>query len=160
MNLVNRLVFLLRALLVVLFAVLVVFQFLSFPGQFAYQAQQDPGFAGLRWPLTVFVFLELLCVQVVIVAIWRLLGLVRTDRIFSRQAFGWVDAIVAALGAGWLMFAGLSAWLVLAYADDPGTPMLLFALVIVGAVVTLLMVVMRALLHRATRLNTELEGVI
>ncbi len=47
-----------------------------------------------------FVFLELLCVQVVIVAIWRLLGLVRTDRIFSRQAFGWVDAIVAALGAG------------------------------------------------------------
>ncbi len=57
------------------------------------------------------------------------------------------------------MFAGLSAWLVLAYADDPGTAMLLFALVIVGgAVVTLLMVVMRALLHRATRLNTELEG--
>ena len=45
-------------------------------------------------------------------------------------------------------------------ADDPGLPMVLFLLVVCGAVLGLLMVVMRALLRQATTLRTDMESVI
>jgi putative transcriptional regulator len=57
----------LRIFLVVLFGVLVVFQTLSLPGQFAYMAQESPDLAYLRWPLTALSVFWVLCVQVVIV---------------------------------------------------------------------------------------------
>ena len=58
----------LRVFLVVLFAALVFFQVVSLPGQFAYMAEQDPGHAYLRWPLTAVTAFWVLCAQVVIVA--------------------------------------------------------------------------------------------
>ena len=42
----------LRVLLVLLFGILVVFQVMSLPGQFAYMAREDPEHAYLRWPAT------------------------------------------------------------------------------------------------------------
>lgn len=44
--------------------------------------------------LTIAAVVGLLCVQVVIVCTWRLLDMVRADRIFSQAAFRWVDGIV------------------------------------------------------------------
>ena len=44
--------------------------------------------------------------------------------------------------------------------DDPGTPLLLIAMVLAGGTVVLLMFVMRALLRQATALRSEMEGVI
>ena len=76
----------LRVFLVVLFGVLVVFQTLSLPGQFAYMAEESPDLAYLRWPLTAVTVFWVLCVQVVIVCTWRLLTLVRDDRIFSEDS--------------------------------------------------------------------------
>ena len=55
MTLVRRVVVPLRAALVLLFALLVVLQTLSFPGQFAHMAREHPDQADLRWPLTAFV---------------------------------------------------------------------------------------------------------
>ncbi len=155
----GRVVLPLRILLVVLFLILVVFQTFSFPGQFAHLAEQDPGSAYLRWPLTAFAAVEILCVQVVLVCTWRLLSLVQHDEIFSEGAFVWVDLIVGALAVAWVLFAGFAAFVVL-QADDPGVPLVLFALLLVGGVVALLVVVMRTLLRRATVLRTDLEGVI
>jgi hypothetical protein len=48
----HRVVLPLRGCLVLLFGILVVFQTLSLPGQFAYLARQSPELAYLRWPLT------------------------------------------------------------------------------------------------------------
>lgn len=155
----GRVVLPLKVLLVVLFLVLVLFQTFSFPGQFAYLAQQEPDLAYLRWPLTAFVALEILCVQVVLVCTWRLLSLVEHDRIFSEGAFVWVDLIVGALAVAWTLFAGFAAYVGFR-ADDPGGPLVLFALLLVGGVVGLLVVVMRTLLRQATTLRTDLEGVI
>ena len=45
-------------------------------------------------------------------------------------------------------------------ADDPGIGVALSFPLVVGAVVVLLVVVLRALLHQATALRTDLEGVI
>lgn len=159
MKLLDRVVLPLRALLVLLLVGLVFGQLVSIPGQFAHLAQEEPDLAHLRWPLTAFFVLEVLALQVVVVCTWRLLTLAHADRIFSAEAFAWVDGIVGAIAAAWLLYAAGAAWAI-AQADDPGTPILLIGVGLVGGVVTLVLVVMRALLHQATDLRLELEAVI
>lgn len=149
----------LRILLVVAFGLLVVFQTLSLPGQFAHMATEDPSRAYLRWPLTIFAVVEVACVQVVIVSTWKLLTMVKRDRIFSKAALAWVDAIVWAMLTAWALLLGAFIYIVL-NAEDPGVPMLLMLMLVGGAVLGLLMVVMRALLRQATALRTDMEAVI
>ena len=142
-----------------LFGILVLFQVMSFPGQFAHMAEESPDLASLRWPLTIVAELVLLCVQIVIVCTWKLLTMVKDDRIFSERSLVWVDAIVWAIGAAWAVLAGVLLYVGFT-GDDPGLPLLLTALLLGGAVLGLLMIVMRTLLLRATTLRTELETVI
>jgi hypothetical protein len=156
---VNRAVLPLRVSLVLLFGVLVLFQTVSLPGQFAHLAAESPESAYLRWPATAVTVFWVLCVQVVVVATWRLLTLVQRDRIFSEAAMVWVDAIVRAVAAGWAVLVG--AFLYVGFtASDPGLPLLLFLAVTGVTVLGLLMVVLRALLRQATTLRTDLEAVI
>ncbi len=150
---------LLRVSLVVLFGVLVLFQVMSLPGQFRYMAQQNPEMAYLRWPATVVTVFWVLCVEVVIVCTWQLLTLVRADRIFSAPSLVWVNGIVGAIVAAWLVLVGVLLYVGL-NADDPGLPLLLFLLTVGVTVLGLLLMVMRALLRQATTLRTDLEAVI
>lgn len=156
---VRRAVVPLRVFLVLLFALLVMLQTFSLPGQFAHMAEESPDDAHLRWPLTLLAVFWILCVQVVVVCTWRLLTLVERDEIFSDGALRWVDGIVAAIGAAWVVLCGV--FLAAGFtADDPGLPLLLFVVLLAGAVLGLLMVVMRALLRQATSLRTDMEAVI
>ena len=155
----HRAVAVLRVFLVLLFGILVVFQTLSLPGQFAYLARESPELAYLRWPLTAVSVFWVLCVQAVLVCAWKLLTLVKKDRIFSETSLAWVDAIVCAIAAAWVVLVGVFLYVGLR-AEDPGLPLLLFLLSVGVAVVGLLMVVMRALLRQATTLRTDLEAVI
>lgn len=159
MTLARRVVPLLQAALVLLFLLLVMLQWFSFPGQFAHVAREHPDEAHLRWPLTFFTGIEILCIQVVVVCTWRLLGMVRQDVIFTRQALRWVDVIIAALGTAWVLAAAGSLWAVWG-ADDPGAPLLLFVILLVAAAFSLVVVVMRELLRQAAGLRTELAEVI
>jgi hypothetical protein len=159
MQLVRRAVLPLRIVLVLTFAILLVFQTLSLPGQFAHMADEDPDFGPLRWPMTAIAVLEILCIQVVIVCTWKLLGMVEQDRIFSEQALRWVDAIIEAIAAAWLVLAGTFLYVGVT-ADDPGVPMLLLLMLLGGGAFGLLMVVMRALLQQATTLRVEMDAVI
>jgi len=157
---INRLaVVALRFVLVVAFLLLLLFQVMSIPGQFAHMAQENPDRANLQWPLTILFILEVACVQVVIVSTWKLLTMVKQDEIFSRGAFAWVDAIVWAIAAAWTMFAVFSAVVVL-NADDPGVPILLILMLVAGAALGLVVVVLRALLRQAADLRADLEAVI
>ncbi|AVT29287.1 DUF2975 domain-containing protein [Plantactinospora sp. BC1] len=149
----------LRVLLVLLFGVLVMFQTFSLPGQFAYMAEQSPELAYLRWPMTAVSVFWVLCVQVVIVATWKLLTMVKNDRIFSEASLAWVDAILWAIAAAWIVLVGVLLYVGFR-SDDPGLPLLLFLMSIGVAVLGLLMVVMRALLRQATTLRTDMEAVI
>ena len=149
----------LRLFLVAFFAILVMLETLSFPGQFAHMAKTHPEDAHLRWPLTALAVFFIVCVQVVIVATWKLLSLVQQDRIFSEQAFVWVNAIIGAIVAAWLVLAGLWLWVGL-HADDPGIVVMMTLFLIALSVLGLLMVVMRALLRQATALRTDMEAVI
>jgi hypothetical protein len=154
-----RAVALLRVFLVVLFAILVFFETFSLPGQFAYMARESPDLAYLRWPMTAVTVFWVVCVQVVVVSTWKLLTLVKRDRIFSEAAMGWVDTILWAILAAWVTLLGVFLYFGFR-ATDPGAPLLLFLLLVGVAVIGLLMLVMRALLRQATTLRTDLQGVI
>ncbi|WP_433393453.1 DUF2975 domain-containing protein [Micromonospora sp. KLBMP9576] len=149
----------LRIFLVLLFGILVLFQTFSLPGQFAHLAEESPEQAYLRWPATAVTVFWVLCIQVVIVATWKLLTLVRDDRIFSDASLGWVDAIVWAIAAAWVVLLGVFLYVGFT-ASDPGLPLLLFLMLVGVAALALLMVVMRALLRQATTLRTDMEAVI
>jgi hypothetical protein len=155
----HRAVAALRVFLVLLFGILVVFQTLSLPGQFRYMAQESPNDAHLRWPATAVAVFLVLCVQVVVVCTWQLLTMVKKDRIFTPTAIKWVDAIVWAIGAAWLVLVGVDVFVAF-NADDPGMPMLLLLVTTGVTVLGLLMIVMRALLRQATALRADMESVI
>lgn len=155
----SRVVTLLRLFLVLLFAILIVFQTMSLPGQFAHMAEVSPELAYLRWPLTALSIFLVLCAQVIVVSTWRLLTLVAEDRIFTESSMKWVNAIVASVAAAWLVFLGLAIY-VGWRADDPSTPLILMLLLTVGAVLGLVILVLRSLLRSATALRVDMEGVI
>jgi len=155
----QRLVGPLRALLVATFAALVVAQVAVLPVAFARMADESPDLAPLRWPLLVLAVVGLVCVEAVIVCTWRLLTMVRDDRIFSDHALVWVNGIVAAAAGAWVLV--LAAFVLLVAAEGlVGLAALLLLVLLVGAAVGLLMVVLRALLRQATELRTDLDGVI
>ncbi|MGQ1798569.1 DUF2975 domain-containing protein [Kocuria oceani] len=155
----HRAVAALRVFLALLFGILVLFQVMSLPGQFAHMAQENPEMAYLRWPATAVTVFWVLCAQVVIVCTWKLLTLVKKDRIFSPASLVWVDAIVWAVAAAWAVLLGV--FLFVGFnAGDPGLPLLLFLMLTGVTVLGLLMVVMRALLRQATALRTDMEAVI
>jgi len=141
------------------FAASVLAQVAIAPGTLAHMARESPDDAHLRWPMLIAAVLALLCVEVVVVCTWRLLTMVRDDRIFSERAFVWVDAIVAAIAAAWVLLLGAFVYAT-PQLDDPGLPVLLMLMLLALAVLGLLMVVMRALLRQATTLRTDMEAVI
>ena len=149
----------LRVFLALLFGILVLFQVMSLPGQFAHMAEESPEMAYLRWPLTAITVFWVLCIQAVIVSTWKLLTLVKNDRIFSEVSFAWVNVIIGAIAAAWVVLLGLLLYVGFR-ADDPGLPLLLFLMLVGVAALGLLMVVMRELLRQATALRTDMESVI
>jgi hypothetical protein len=155
----RQVVLLLRVLLVTAFTAVLLLQVMSVPGTLEYRAEVNPELGWRRWVLLVVLELELVVAQVAIVCTWMLLGMVQQDRIFTSDAMRWVNVMIAALGVGWLTWAGLSTAIVLD-ADDPGMPLMLAIMLLAGAVFILILVVMRALLRKATSMHADLEGVI
>ncbi len=156
---------LLRVLLVMAFGYLLVLEFLGVPGDILHDLQRSPEAAHLLVPMLVVAELVMICFQVVLVCIWVLLTMVDKDRIFSDASLRWVDGIVWSFSTAWVLFAGLALYLtaVIYFTPelrDPGFPIVLFGLTLMGAMVVLLMLVMRALLRQATTLRTDMEEVI
>ena len=166
MSSVSRAVLPLRGLLALLFAALVLAQGLmiasELPDVMTPAPQDPPGLVVLQGMLLAAAVLGLLCVEAVIVCTWKLLTLVDRDRIFTQEALPWVDAIVRILAAACLVVVvGAVPVFYFAQVDDApglaGVPLLVLA---ATAAVGLLMVVMRALLRRATALHSDMEAVI
>lgn len=156
----------LRVLLVLLFAVVTAGQLAVLvtvlPRMPELTDGDSPAVARLDWAMVVVAVLGLLCVQVVLVSTGKLLTMVARDRIFSGESLPWVDAIVGAIVAAWVLLLGASypVFVVADVDDAPGLFALHLLLLLVGAAMGLLMVVMRALLRQATTLRTDMEAVI
>ena len=156
---------LLRTLIVVLFAGLIFGQVFSLPGQFSHMVSEAPQLGFVPWGLLLFAVLEVACLQVTLVCIWRLLSMVSSERIFSESSFAWVNGIVWAVTAGWVLLAvtAVSLTTFLYFTPelrDPGLPILLFGMTLIGGVMVLVVVVLRALLRQAAAISADLEEVI
>jgi hypothetical protein len=164
MSTTHRVVLPLRILLALVFAALVAAEIFAVPGMLPDLIDPSLEQSFMRWTMFTVLVLGLVCVQVVIVCTWKLLTLVARDRIFSTSALPWVNAIVGAMAVGWLMLLGAFVcayyFIIDEVSDDPVLPALLLVLLLVGAVVGLLMVVMRALLRQAMTLRADMEAVI
>ncbi|MBO3102338.1 DUF2975 domain-containing protein [Cellulomonas fengjieae] len=150
----------LRAVIVLMFAGLLVVQGLIIP---ALGRDIDDGgaeVAYLRWPVVITTFLGVLAVQVVLVCVWQLLTMVRRDTVFSRAAFRYVDVIIGAAVAMTVLAMILSFVLAPGEVIAPG----IVLLVVIGgtgtAGIALLVLVLRFLLAKATTLRAELDEVI
>ncbi|HRN29669.1 MAG TPA: DUF2975 domain-containing protein [Terrimesophilobacter sp.] len=150
----------LKALLVAMIALLLACQVFVVPGMAREFADAFPDLNHLEIPGILVALLFLVCVQVVLVCVWRLLSMVRTSVIFSERAFVWVDIILGTMVLATLLIAVSMVTLSLSSVASP-TVMLLLALgVVVGASLALLIVVIRGLLRNARQLQQDMSEVV
>ena len=150
----------LRVLLVVLLFGCVLAQVLV-PVMASQTARTFPEVAYLVVPYSLAAILFIICGQVALVAVWRLLSLVDRDVIFTGPAIHWVDLIILCGAVATLLAAGVLVHM-LAFVPGGGGPIIYFmaACVAGGLAFALLMVVMRGLLVAAIADRTELDEVI
>ena len=138
---------LLKVVLSIFFALSLMLQFLSFPGQFRYMAEQEPENAYLRWPLTALAFTMILAVQIIVVSIWKIVDAL--ERELGKQIqLKFVNYSIAALSYIWLVIAS-GLILLLLNADDPGLPVVITVIETAVTSVGLLFLFYRRLLKRA-----------
>ena len=119
-----------------------------------------PDIARVSVPVLVIVLLGILAVQVTMVCVWRLLTLVRADSIFTPRAFVWVDVSLAAVVFATVLVVTTLAFLITAPAGSPSIALLCLLGIVVGAGLSLLLVVLRGLLRKASQLEHDLSEVV
>src|SRR6478736_5796588 len=106
----------LRAVLVVMLAGTVFLQALM-----AWALATDPEDGTLPLtPLRVIVILGAATVQVVLVCVWRLVGMVRRGTVFSHAAFRYVDVVIGAVVAAALVWFAVTVLNAPGQQADPG----------------------------------------
>ena len=138
---------LLKVVLSIFFALSLMLQFLSFPGQFRYMAEQEPENANLRWPLTALAFTMILAVQIIVVSVWKIVDALERE-LGKRTQLKFVNFAIAALSYIWLVIAS-GLILLLLNADDPGLPVVITVIETAVTSVGLLFLFYRRLLNRA-----------
>jgi len=144
---------LLKIVLAIFFALSLMLQFLSFPGQFRYMAEQEPENAHLRWPLTALAFTMILAVQIIVVSIWKIVDALEKE-LGKETQLKFVNYAIGALSYFWLVIAcGLI--LLLSIADDPGLPVVVTVIETAVTAVGLLFLFYRRLLKRALNRTSD-----
>lgn len=155
-----RLTAALKALIAVLLLLLLVAQTAMIPGVAAMTALQNPDLAYLRVPGIIGGVLFLALVQLVLLCIWKLLSLVRGDKIFSPRSFRYIDIIIGSMVAAAVLLAAALAVIHAARAVNPGILLLGVLGVVVGSALALLVVVLRGLLQKAYQLEQDMSEVV
>jgi len=104
------------------------------------------------------VFLAL--VEIVLLCVWKLLSLVRTDQIFSQRAFRYVDIIIGAMAMAAVLIAGALIVIYGARAVNPGILLLGVLGIVVGVSLALLVGVLRGLLRKSLQLEQDMSEVV
>lgn len=95
----------LKTLIAVMLLLLLASQLLVIPEVARITAIRNPDVAQLEVPGIIGAIIFLALVQVTLLCVWRLLSLVRAERIFSADAFRYVDIILWALAAAGALIA-------------------------------------------------------
>ncbi|QTV79189.1 DUF2975 domain-containing protein [Microbacterium sp. NIBRBAC000506063] len=155
-----RIILALKALIVVMLVLLLCSQAFMLPGVAAGVAERNPDLAHLELPGVIGGIVFLVLVQIVLLCVFRLLTLVRADRIFSPAAFRWVDIIFATMLAAAALIAGAFVVLNVADAMNPSIAILALLGMTVAVGIALLVVVLRGLLRKALQLEQDLSEVV
>ncbi|PRX99716.1 DUF2975 domain-containing protein [Allonocardiopsis opalescens] len=142
-------------------------QFVVIPGTAAGEVERFPPYAPLEVPYVTLAVIGVACVQVALIAVWQLLGMVGRDAIFTSRAFLWVDVIIGATVVATLLTGGVTVHLFFADIPSPADGMDLLSAFLAaamttggGVALTMLLVLMRGLLRKATDLQTEISEVV
>jgi hypothetical protein len=117
--------------------------------------EAEPKAAHLQVPVAVILILGIVCIQVTLVCVWRLLTMVARGTVFSPAAFRYVDTIIAAASAAALL--GLILGFVLAPGEPvaPGVVLLIGGGAVAAGGIGLLVFVLRSLLAQAISRDAE-----
>lgn len=113
-----------RACFVLLFLGITFIQVLSFPGQFAHMGKTQGMSLAFEVALTLVVGLWLLCGQVALVFLWKIVGAMNANRFYSKGTFGWIERLLWTLKLSCLIPLLLFI-MTISQADDPGFYVLL-----------------------------------
>lgn len=155
-----RVTAMLKTLIAVMLLLLLASQILVIPEVARITAIRNPDVAQLEVPGIVGAITFLALVQVTLVCVWRLLSLVRAERIFSADAFRYVDVILWALAAAGALIAVSYVVIVASRAVSLSLTLLAILGIVVSAALALLVVVMRGLLRKALELEQDMSEVV
>jgi len=150
----------LKALIAVLLALLLICQTVVVPTIAANMATMLPPLAWLQWPGVIAAGIFVLCLQVTLVCVWRMLSLVREGIIFNARAFRYVDIILGSIVVATVIVLGSLITISSAQAGSPSIALLGVLGIIVGSMLALLVVVLRGLLRKASQLESDLAEVV
>ena len=150
----------LKTLIAAMLVILVFSQIVVIPAVARGTAEHNPDLAYLEVPGIIGATLFLAAVELVLICIWRLLSLVRTEQIFSPKAFVWIDVIIGTFVFAGLLIGASLVVLALGRAVNPSITLLGVLGVVVGGALALLVVVMRGLLTKALQLEQDLSEVV
>lgn len=150
----------LKSLIVVLLALLLLCQVVVVPIIAAQMAEALPPLAFLQWPGLAAATVFVLCLQAALVCVWRLLTLAREGIIFNPKAFAYVDLILAAIIVATVIVLAAIILLTIVGAASPSITLLAALGIVIGAVLALLVVVLRGLLRQASQLESDLAEVV
>lgn len=150
----------LKVIIAALILLLLCCQIFIVPAVAAQSAWRYHEIAYLQIPGIVVGVLFLLCVQIVMVCVWRLLSLVREDSIFSESAFPDVDVSLGAVVGATVLVVVTLVTLLATGVMTPSIALLCALGVVVGVGLSLLVVVLRGLLRKASQLEQDLSEVV
>ena len=150
----------LKTLIAVMLLLLLASQILVIPEVARITAIRNPDVAQLEVPGIIAAIVFLALVQVTLVCVWRLLSLVQAERIFSADAFRYVDVILWALAAAGALIAVSYVVIIVSRAVSLSLTLLAILGIVVSAALALLVVVMRGLLRKALELEQDMSEVV
>ena len=150
----------LKTLILVLIALLLVCQVFVVPAVAQQMVERSPHLGYLHVPGILVAVGFLLCVQVALVCVWRLLSMVRASIIFSTDAFTYVDIVLGIVALATLLILGSFITLAVAGGASPSVVILCLLGIVIGAGHALLIIVMRGLLRKASQLEQDLAEVV
>lgn len=150
----------LKTLIAAMILLLLASQILVIPEVARITALRNPDVAQLEIPGILGAVIFLALVEVTLICVWRLLSLVRAERIFSADAFRFVDIILWALASAGLLIAASYAVILASRAVSLSLTLLAVLGVVVSAALALLVVVLRGLLRKALELEQDMSEVV
>ncbi|TFD03616.1 MULTISPECIES: DUF2975 domain-containing protein [unclassified Cryobacterium] len=150
----------LKTLIFVLITLLLACQVFVIPAVAQQMVEKSPPLDYLQVPGIMVTVGFVLCVQVALVCVWRLLSLVRASIIFRENAFRYVNIILGLVTLATLLILGSFITLAVAGVASPSVIMLCSLGIVVGSGLALMIVVMRGLLHQASQLERDLAEVV